>query len=103
MPCSHGYLSPREVYDRHIQTHSHETKMTREEAIKKIYTYFEKESDCFVGAMEALGLLKFDEPKPEPIDPRYILIKGQRILTYEAIEALEKLGYIIGRNVREQS
>lgn len=71
-------------------------KMTREEANKKM-----KAGMNIIEALEALGLIKFEEATPGP-DCRSLVFSSSSPLAYQAIAQLEALGYVVGKskNVR---
>ena len=78
-----------------------EKKMTREEAIEKLSkTHNKAEANFFLIALETLGLIKFDLPKPER---KYIFFPHpdndgkDNVSVYQddAIETMKKYGYEI--------
>lgn len=81
-------------------------KMTREEAVKKMQVVFPNRASFgntkdFINGLEALGLLKFEEPK----QPKYISIehcggidaKTCTVSVNDAIEALRRIDIICVR------
>lgn len=73
-----------------------EPKMTREEAVKKLECRLSTSSREFVSALEALDLIKFDEPKstmPEAIQMARMVTNGSASNQDDFISVLNKYGY----------
>ena len=81
-------------------------KMTREDAIKKVEKAVGHLGQAnFVDALEALGLIKFEEEK-KPYKPKFVTIEHYGGVTYsyctvkvsDMIEALRRIGIVCVEN-----
>lgn len=76
------------------------SKMTREEAVKKVMLEYAdpnntKQGVSFVKSLEALGLLKFDVASGP--DCRELVFSSQKPLAYQVIAQLQDLGYKVDK------